>query len=145
MTAHYFPYAGFSYSEIMRRLDTKNIFYYVALVGGNTAGFIDFEVKKNSAQILGIAVLDEHRGKGIATKLLKKAIGEIKKISTKHLRQRPCNPAGENSPIKRIDLMVSQTNPAALALYRKFGFAPKGRLGRQLWGQDILVYSKYLR
>jgi|GEM_PF-892807 len=139
MTAAYFPYAGFSYAEILRRLQTNNIFYYVALVGGHTAGFVDFEIKPDSAQILGIAVLEEYRDRGIGSKLLAKAVSEIRKISRQRRKTEPTA-----TPISRIDLMVSETNPPALALYRKFGFDLKGKLDHQLWGQDILVFCKKL-
>jgi len=133
MTLHYFPYTGFSYREILRRLGTKSIFYYVALYRGHTVGFVDFELREKSAQILGLAVLEEFRGKGIASMLLGKAVSEIKKISKK-----------SGLELKRIDLLVSEANPPAQALYKKFGFIAHGKLERKLWEQDILVYTKYL-
>ncbi len=133
MTEAFFPYAGFSYDEIMRRLNTSNIFYFVALSGGHSVGFVDFELKEKSAQILGLAVLEEHRCKGIGAKLLGKAVEEIVSLA----RER-------NLQLKSIDLMVSEANPAAQKLYERFGFFTAGKLEKQLWGQDILVYSKKL-
>lgn len=150
MTETFFPYANFSYDEIMRRLSTDAIFYFVALCGsnfaneldsidsldaskGHTVGFVDFELKEKSAQILGLAVLEEYRGKGIGAKLLQRALDEIMRLS------------GERAiPLERIDLLVSDSNPAALALYKKHGFETAGKLDRKLWGQDVLVYSKKL-
>lgn len=151
MTEAFFPYANFSYDEIMRRLGTDTIFYFVALAGsnsphepdssegvegsrsGHTVGFVDFELKQKSAQILGLAVLEEYRGKGIGTKLLQKALDEIMRLASERV-----------TPLERIDLLVSDSNPAALALYRKHDFVSAGKLDHKLWGQDIMVYSKKL-
>lgn len=131
MTEAFFPYANFSFEEINRRISTNNIFYFVALTQGHTAGFVDFELKEKSAQILGLAVLEEYRGKGIGAKLLEKGLDEIMRLS----RERAI-------PLERIDLLVSVSNPAALAMYKKHGFETAGKLDRQLWGQEILVFSK---
>ncbi len=133
MTEAYFPYAGFSYDEIIRRLEGNNIFYYVALANNHAVGFVDFELKEKSAQILGLAVLEEWRGNGVGALLLEKAVSEIGRI---------CSERGKK--IERIDLLVSETNPAALKLYEKFGFKKHGKLEKKLWGQDILVYTKKL-
>ncbi len=127
MTAHYFPYANFSHSAILGRIANPNIVYFVALEGGHTVGFIDFELKGESAQILGLAVLDEHRGKGIAKKLLQTATAEI-------------TAAGK----RRIELLVAQDNEAAKGLYGRHGFAVTGKLATKLGDKDVLVLKKEL-
>ncbi len=127
MTVHYFPYAGFSHSAILERIANPNIVYFVALSNNHSIGFIDYELKEESAQILGLAVLDEYRGKGIARKLLEKAIAEIAE-------------AGK----KRIELLVAENNEAAKKLYSAYGFVLAGKLERKLWNQEILVFKKEL-
>ena len=124
MTAHYFPYTQFTYTAIKTRLGNPAIVYFVALEDGHCVGFIDYELKEGRAQVLGMAVLDEHRRKGIGVALLKHAIGEIVA-------------AGK----KRVDLLVASDNEAAKALYTKFGFAYTGKLERQIWGKEVDVYS----
>src|SRR3989344_6995491 len=96
MTAHYFPYTQFTYSAVKTRLENPAIVYFVALEDGHCVGFIDYDLKEDRAQVLGLAVLDEHRRKGIAAALLKHAIAEIAA-------------AGK----KRVDLLVAIDNGAA--------------------------------
>lgn len=127
MTAHYFPYAGFSHSAILERLENPGIVYLVALAQGHTAGYIDYDLKEDSAQILGLAVLDEWRGKGIAKRLLQKAVEEI-------------GLAGK----RRVELLVAENNEAAKKLYSACGFAVTGKLERRLWDQEVLVMKKQL-
>ncbi len=124
MTAHYFPYTQFTYSAIKTRLENPAIAYFAALEDGHCVGFIDYELKEDRAQVLGLAVLEEHRRKGIAGALLEKAIAEVKA-------------AGK----ARIDLLVAADNDAAKALYLKFGFSHAGKLERQIWGKEVDVYS----
>ena len=125
MTAHYFPYAGFTHSAITQRLENPNIVYLAAVAGGHCVGFIDYELKEGRAQILGLAVLDEWRGKGIARQLLEKSLQEIAL-------------AGK----KRVDLLVAENNEAAKKLYSGYGFAVTGKLEKKLWDQEVLVYSR---
>jgi ribosomal protein S18 acetylase RimI-like enzyme len=135
LTKKYFPYANFSYSEVTRRMADPNIVYLVAQdkQGGSTMGFVDYEVKPQrlSAQILGLAVLEEYREKGVGTKLLEKALSKI--ISYRN---------AEGLPLKYVELLVSVENTAALSLYAKYGFVKAGILDRTLHGQQVLVYSK---
>lgn len=127
MTISYFPYTGFNYAEIQKRMNNPSIAYYVALVDGHTAGFIDFELKQDCGQILGLAVLEEYRNRGIAQNLLLKAIQEIQS-------------AGK----KKAELLVSQANPTALHLYEKHGFYYCRSFPEKYAGQNVLVYEKQL-
>lgn len=132
MTKKFFPYTTFGLQEIQKRM-AKNFFYYVALFNNHTVGFVDFELKENYAQIFGLAVLEEFRGKGIGEALLKKAVIEAKKEAKK-----------KKIRLERIDLLVLEENDAAKKLYEKLGFLRKGILDKELWGKRILVYSKQL-
>jgi ribosomal protein S18 acetylase RimI-like enzyme len=127
MTAHYFPYTQFTYTAIKTRLANPAIVYFAAIEDGHCVGFLDYELKEDRAQVLGLAVLEESRRKGIAAALLEHAIAQIKA-------------AGK----ARVDLLVAADNDAAKALYQKFGFSHTGKLERQIWGKEVDVYSKKL-
>lgn len=80
------------------------------------------------AKILGLAVLPEFRGRGVAKRLIAKA--------TARAKARGC---------KEIFLLVREDNAAAQALYAKLGFALRGALAEKLWNQRILLYAKELK
>ncbi|MBI5177609.1 GNAT family N-acetyltransferase [Candidatus Micrarchaeota archaeon] len=122
MTERYFPYANFSFDEVKRRVANPYIRYLVAIVGGFTAGFVDFELKEDRGQILGLAVLEEHRGRGIGEMLARSALGEI-----------------VESGRQRAELLVAADNAPAISLYEKVGFATVGKTNYQLWGKEVLV------
>ena len=133
MTKKFFPYTTFGFEEIQKRM-AKNFFYYAALFEGHTVGFVDFELKEDYAQIFGLAVLQEFRGKGIGQALLKKAVSAAKSEAKKR-----------RIILQRIDLLVLEENDAAKKLYEKYGFLRKGILDKELWGKRILVYSKMMK
>ncbi len=133
MTKRFFPYANFTFEEINRRIATNNIFYYVAMADRHTVGFVDFELKGQSMQVLGLAVLEEFRGRGIGKALLVKALSEGKRISKER-----------GVKLKRIDLMVLEENDAARKIYAQLGFRKHGVLDKQLWDKKVLVYTKEL-
>lgn len=133
LTRRYFPYITFSHTELERRLESKRIFYLIAQVDGATIGFLDYELKEDKAQILGLAVVEEYRHRGIAMALIRRAIADIQKH------------AASGHRVDKIDLLVSEENPAAQSLYAKFGFERKGKLGTKLWNQEVLIYSRPLK
>ncbi|MFA6049139.1 MAG: GNAT family N-acetyltransferase [Candidatus Micrarchaeia archaeon] len=128
LTRKYFPYAGFNFAEIRRRLHEKGVVYFVAKAGGSTVGYIDFKVNRWSIKILGLAVLEEFRRKGIAKKMLKKTLAWAKA----HAK-------------KKIYLFVDAENLAAQTLYASEGFSSKGRLGRLIAGRSVLLLYKDLQ
>ena len=128
LTRHFFPYTGFTFKTIEERLAKKNIFYFVALRGGSTVGFVDVEIQDDgNAKLLGLAVLKELQGKGIGKKLLEHALVFAKV---------------KNCP--KLFLLVAEDNALARALYEKHGFASKGVLEKQLDGKTVLLYEKNL-
>lgn len=84
--------------------------------------------KTSQAKILGLAVLPEFRGRGVAKRLVAKAEARAK--------ARGC---------KEIFLLVREDNAGARSLYEKFGFALRGALAEKMWGQRILLYAKSLK
>ncbi|MEM0475615.1 MAG: GNAT family N-acetyltransferase [Candidatus Norongarragalinales archaeon] len=83
--------------------------------------------RSKQAKILGLAVLPEFRGRGIARRLIAKAEARAK--------ARGC---------RNVFLLVREDNALARALYEKLGFSLRGTLAEKLWGKTILLYSKEL-
>jgi ribosomal protein S18 acetylase RimI-like enzyme len=80
------------------------------------------------AKILGLAVLPEFRGRGIARQLIAKAEARAK--------ARGC---------REIFLLVKEDNAVAQTLYSKLGFVLRGALAEKLWSKTILLYAKDLK
>ena len=157
LTKEYFDYAQLTHAKISARLQEKKFEYWIARENkkgskkesknGKLAGFIDVDftpvkglrksgspdapkkkIKASQAKILGLAVLPEFRGKGIAKKLIAKAVSRAK--------ARGC---------KKIFLLVQEDNAVAQSLYGGLGFACRGVLAEKLWGKTILLYAKALQ
>ncbi len=79
--------------------------FFVARVGRVVAGYSITCVVKNTADIASIAVLPEHRGRHIASKLLTKTIAKVRRAG-----------------VGAVTLMVRRDNRSAIELYRRFGF-----------------------
>jgi RimJ/RimL family protein N-acetyltransferase len=62
-----------------------------------------------------LAVASAHRGKGIGAELLRSAVAWA-----------------ESGAVDRIEIFVRETNPRAIALYKRFGFVEEGRLRRRV-------------
>ena len=123
MTKAFFPYVNFASDEINRRLSSHNVKYFIAEQNGTTIGFADFEITpENTCKLMGLAVLAEHRRKGIARKLVQRILNEVKRFG--------CS---------AIFLLVAQDNQAAISLYNSFGFMIKGNSDRVLAGKPIIV------
>ncbi len=127
LTRKFFPYLKFNMNSVLERFKNKNIEYYVALLDGHTIGFVDVDFSNNSPRILGLAVLEEFRGKGIGTRLLHRAIARVKEKG-----------------LKRVTLLVSEDNSRARRLYEREGFVEEGVFNKRLWDKTILVYGKNL-
>lgn len=133
LTKRFFPYVNFSSSEVKRRLDIGNIKYLVAKLDGATVGFADYEFIPSSPEcaarckLMGLAVLEEHRGKGIAKLLLESVLKEAK-----------------NAGCGNVFLLVAEDNAPAISLYNNFGFTSKGRSDKILNGKPILLMEKSL-
>ena len=127
MTREFFPYTGFDSSEIHRRAKDPNITYLVAKVKGQTVGFIDWELQGKRVKLMGLAVLQEFRKKGIARNLVREALRIMKEKGT-----------------ERVYLLVAEDNTAAQNLYKSFGFTKQGLSEKKLWDKKIYIMEKTL-
>lgn len=79
--------------------------YYAAVCDGKVCGYAGMWRVMDEGSITNIAVLGEHRRKGIASALLKQLLS--------------CD-------VKYVTLEVRKSNISAIALYKKFGFETAG-------------------
>ncbi len=102
---------------------------FFAVDGPRVVGFIDIvpqerEGIRHRGQ-LGMGIHADYRGRGIGTRLMEAALAKARAAG-----------------LIRVDLGVYVSNPAAMALYAKFGFIEEGRIvkGRYLDGRfdDII-------
>ena len=124
-----------SYRRRFRHAVTNEHANFLALEGDRVVGVLVIErmshpVNRHVAT-LGMAVERSLRGRGIGSALMVAAL-------------RWARSAG----VEKVTLEVYPTNEAAVALYRKFGFAEEGQLIRQSlksYGyEDELIMSKFL-
>lgn len=122
-------------SEFQRKLiDQKSPVFY-ALEKGHLVGWLDIVVMKNPRMnhrgTLGMGLQQGHRGKGIGSALMKKALEYSKSIG-----------------LEKIELQVYPQNIQAIELYKKFGFQQVGycKHYRKLEGQyqDSIVMELFL-
>lgn len=82
---------------------------FEAWYGGQLSGLIAAYCNasdRNMAFITSVSVLSQHQGKGIAANLLHSCIAHSRKLG-----------------FRRMELEVNSDNQAAMALYKRFGFA----------------------
>lgn len=133
LTKKFFPYTGFSFEELKRRTSSQNIKYLVAEENGATVGFADYEIISASPEsasrckLMGLAVLEEHRGKGVAKKLLESVLQ-----------------AAKSAGCAKVFLLVTEDNLSAISLYNSFGFISKGKTEQKLGEKYILLMEKLL-
>jgi ribosomal-protein-alanine N-acetyltransferase len=107
--------------------------YRARLGSRKHAGFILYRLVAEEAEILSVAVAPEYRRRGIGRRLLEETL--------KHLYEEGAN---------GIHLEVEDSNPAAIALYRRMEFRESGRRpGYYAQGRDspagALVMLRQLR
>lgn len=91
---------------------------FVAIEGENIVGWCDAipgDANTGSAHVarLGMGVVREHRRRGIGRRLVEATLAQARRIG-----------------LEKIELGVYASNHAAIALYRKLGFAEEGRKKR---------------
>jgi len=116
--------------NIIQNNDTQ----FYAVSGGEVIGWCDI-IRKNIESVahvghLGIGIIPEHRGHGVGTLLLRRAMDDA-----------------FAKGIERIELGVFASNERAIALYRKNGFVIEGRKAR-VWRhqnrtEDMLIMARF--
>jgi ribosomal-protein-alanine N-acetyltransferase len=96
--------------DSIRRLGGEGLDAWVAETGVGVAGFLVGRMAADEFEILNLAISPAHRRKGIASKLLEKAL-EMSR--------------GRGS--RQAFLEVRASNAAAIGLYRRHGFTECGR------------------
>ena len=98
-----------------RRVLAENLVMFLAVLDGQVIGWCDalptFGQARAHVAILGIAVVPEHRGRGIGRKLLQRTMA-----------------GAWDAGFSRIELTVRADNPSARALYESCGFQTEGVL-----------------
>ena len=109
----------------------NNILQFVALVNGEVVGWCDILPKPRPVfrhtGVLGMGIVEEHRGRGIGTALIRTALESA--------RQRG---------LKRVELHVRENNKRAIALYEKFGFVREGLLRRDVFVDGAFESSLFM-
>jgi RimJ/RimL family protein N-acetyltransferase len=91
----------------------------VAVAGGAIVGSIHVQASPHGFGEIGMNVAREWRGRGVGSALLSAAIGWAREHD-----------------LHKLSLSVFPHNTAAIALYRKFGFAEEGRRAEHLRRQS---------
>jgi ribosomal protein S18 acetylase RimI-like enzyme len=91
---------------------------FVALEDERVVGWCDILVPKLEAfshvGTIGMGLLPQYRGRGIGKRILETAVK-----------------AAFSAGIERIELMVYESNEAAIRLYRSLGFVEEGRMAKK--------------
>jgi Acetyltransferases, including N-acetylases of ribosomal proteins len=130
---------GFSFDATFlftKTIIENNLAQYFAIDNNQVVGWCDIIPKSyeglRHVGVLGMGILPEYREKGLGTLLLQKTIEHARNIN--HL--------------EKVELDVFESNSAAIALYRKFGFDVEGKRenGRKLNGvyDTILLMRKFI-
>ena len=117
------PWSEQSLSE---ELDNETARFFVAQLDGTAVGYIGANNISGEVYVTNVAVLPEHRKKGIAKALLTKLIAQCK---------------SENATF--LTLEVRESNVPAIALYQSFGFTERGCRKRFYSDpeEDALIYT----
>ena len=101
-----------AFQEKLIRLHWPN---YYAVQNQRVIGWADITRPQNERLahrgFLGMGLVPEARGQGLGSQLLERALNHAQQIG-----------------IEKIELSVYSNNPAAIALYHKFGFQKMGRI-----------------
>ncbi len=105
----------------------EGVTYFAGRRDGRVVGAIGCELLHGSCHLVHLAVDPEFRRQGVASALLSAAIDWAKRA---------------NAPSVWAD-MLSRFSAAA-ALFKHLGFAESGRLHRNQWNEDVLLYERLL-
>jgi ribosomal protein S18 acetylase RimI-like enzyme len=116
-----FSYAKITKEKLLQKINKKNFRVFKAVETGKIMGFLELEkLDYNTARINGLSVNAEQRKKGFGKQLIEFAIGYLKKKN-----------------IRRILLLVKQSNTEAKKLYAESGFQFNGLLENKIENETI--------
>jgi diaminopimelate decarboxylase len=123
------------YRRRFRRSIDERAAHLLALDGGRVVGSLSIRRDEHPATrhvaTLGMFVVASHRRRGIGGALMQEALAWARRVG-----------------VERLELTVYPGNPAAIALYRAFGFAEEGRLARHAkksYGyEDEILMARFL-
>jgi ribosomal protein S18 acetylase RimI-like enzyme len=107
LTNKNFPHMRMTPSKLAWRLSLGSS-YFVAVVNGEVAGFADIRLREKTAKLMGMAVEEKFRGRGVGSSLIRKTT-EFSMEKGKRL----------------VYLNVRRDNLAAINFYKKNGFIIK--------------------
>lgn len=119
-----FPHMTMTSSKIGWRV-SLGYSYFVAVINGEVAGFVDIKLKEKRAKLMGMAVDERFRGQGVGGALIRKFIEFAMKNGK-----------------KTAYLKVRRDNPIAIHLYERNGFILKSELERN--GESFYILYKKL-
>ena len=96
-------------SDFWEMVRAPYAYFFVARLGGKLVGTIGLRDIAGEGEITNVAVDEAYKRRGIASKLLQKAIDQCGQLE-----------------IKDITLEVRVSNEPAISLYEKFGFRSEG-------------------
>lgn len=121
------PWSEKSLSE---ETENSSAYFFVADITGEIVGYMGTISVFGECSVTNIAVKEKHRGKGIASSLLERAI-----LNSIYLDD------------EFITLEVRKSNTPAISLYEKYGFRKMGERKNfyRLPTEDAYIYNKYLK
>jgi N-acetylglutamate synthase-like GNAT family acetyltransferase len=117
-----FPYTAFSPEHIEERINNPKHLILVAKQGNILTGFAELEIfpEKKEARLNAVFVEEAWRDQKIGTKLVKQSINECK-----------------HKKIRKIFLLVKESNLGAKHLYAECGFAFEKNHDKIIEGEQI--------
>ena len=115
-----------SEGSLRESLENPASHFYLALYGGNTAGYLGLQIFSGEGYITNIATLPQYRRRGIARALIEKAL---------------------DNDMEFITLEVRESNLPAIRLYSSLGFENAGSRPRfyREPEEDAIIMTKYLK
>lgn len=119
--------APWSESELASLIGDDDRYYFTAILDGTVVGIAGFYRVLDECMIMNVAVDDSYRRRGIADSLLSHLLNTAR-----------------NDGCTFATLETAADNTAAIALYKKNGFAQNGRRKGYYHGTDALLFRKEL-
>ena len=113
--------------SIIDSFNKDNLFYFVLLIDGVVAGYLECSIVLDEAELFEIAIKKEFQGQKLSIKLMEFFIDFCKK-----------------NGVCTIFLEVNIINNKAIALYEKFKFEKYG-VRKKYYGENDAVLMKLLR